>query len=289
MHSQLDSSESISLLIGFDSAWLANNRGAIVGVVRRIDGTYQEIGTPAAVTFDEAADTIVKWQLQERATETLVLLDQPTIVRNSTSQRPVENLVASSVSRRYGGMQPANTSRIEMFGLDAPVWSFLNKFGGPTYSPTSPGKSRVFETYPVATMIALDWILSDAKRPTGRLPKYNPDRRKTFSLHDWAYVCDRVASEFSVRNLFGLVSWLGTMRDNPSPRKAVQDALDACICLVTAFFLAEGKDCLMVGDVKTGFIMVPYGEDLHQELEIRCKTTGRDPQKWIKIFHAGVS
>ena len=54
-----------------------------------------------------------------------MLLDQPTIVKNATGQRPVENLVASSVSLRYGGMQPANTARVEMFGKSTPVWSFV--------------------------------------------------------------------------------------------------------------------------------------------------------------------
>jgi hypothetical protein len=59
----------------------------------------------------------------------LILLDQPMIVTNSTGQRPVEKIVGSAVSLRYGGMQPANTSRAEMFGPAAPLWPFLSRFG----------------------------------------------------------------------------------------------------------------------------------------------------------------
>jgi hypothetical protein len=47
----------------------------------------------------------------------------------------------------------------------------------------------VFETYPVLTMIALGWSLPDSSRPAGRLPKYNPGRRRTFAPADWRHVC----------------------------------------------------------------------------------------------------
>lgn len=73
---------------------------------------------------------IIGWQCQKKPAKTIILLDQPTIVRNSKGQRPVENLVAAPVSLRYGGVQPANTAKIEMFGEDAPVWHFLAQFGG---------------------------------------------------------------------------------------------------------------------------------------------------------------
>lgn len=120
-------------------------------------------------------------------------------------QRPVENLVGSPVSRRYGGMQPANTARREMFGQDAPVWPFLARFGGPA-NPLGPlTGTSVIETYPVLAMIALGWTLRDS-RPTGRLPKYNPDRQKTFSISDWRHVCQLASSAFRERGLLGAVS-----------------------------------------------------------------------------------
>jgi len=103
-------------LIGFDSAWTRKNRGAIVGVVRKEDGTFRELGQPRIASFTEAMDTISEWRNGECLAVTIVLLDQPTIVTNATGQRTVENLVTSPVSLRYGGMQPANTGRIDMFG-----------------------------------------------------------------------------------------------------------------------------------------------------------------------------
>lgn len=114
-----------TLLVGFDSAWTASKAGAIVGCVRLDDGSFGELGEPRIVDFAGGTDTIIEWQRQEAPASTLVLLDQPTIVKNATGQRTVENIVSSAVSVRYGGMQPAYTKKSEMFGADAPVWPFL--------------------------------------------------------------------------------------------------------------------------------------------------------------------
>jgi predicted RNase H-like nuclease len=173
-----------TLLVGFDSAWTPANAGAIVGALHFEDGTFRDLGVPQIVDFHEAEDVLSKWQAELHPISTIVLLDQPTIVKNVTGQRPVENIVASPVSLRYGGMQPANTARHEMFGDKAPVWPFLTGFGGPADPLGQVTETRVFETYPVLALIALGWTLTDS-RAAGRLPKYNPVRKKTFSLSDW--------------------------------------------------------------------------------------------------------
>ena len=170
-----------TLLVGFDSAWTRTNSGALVGVLLLEDGTFNELGPPRIGDYSQAQGVILQWQAEQLPTSTIVLLDQPTIVENPTGQRPVENIVGSVVGRRRGGMQPANTSKEEMFGRDAPMWPFLTRFGGPADPMEPVGDTRVFETYPVLTMISLLWTLPD-RRPAGRLPTYNPARRHTFSI-----------------------------------------------------------------------------------------------------------
>lgn len=271
-----------TLLVGFDSAWTSTNSGALVGALRADDGTLQELGSPQVVNYCQAEYTILGWQSQHAPATTIVLLDQPTIVKNAEGQRPVENLVGSPVSLRYGGMQPASTARKEMFGEDAPVWRFLTRFGGPADPLAAAAGTRTFETYPVLVMIALGWTLTDS-RPAGRLPKYNPGRG-TFSISDWRHVCQLVRAAVSARGLPGLVRWLDAAAGNKAPRKSDQDGLDACICLLAALYLAELNDCLMVGDLYTGYIVVPYGEGLREELERRCKKTGRAPAEWVRSF-----
>jgi predicted RNase H-like nuclease len=276
------------LLVGFDSAWTPNNSGAIVGVHRGGDGVLRELGAPRHVDFGEAEKLILRWQSETAAVATIVFLDQPTIVKNASGSRPVESIVSSPVSRRLGAMQPANTAKAEMFGADAPVWRFLSRFGGPANLFEPLAGTWVVETYPVLALIALGWTLADARR-TGRLPKYNPARRKNFSLSDWEHVCRLTSTSCRGRGLVGLTRWLDNAAANPSPRKGDQDCLDACLCLLTSILLAEGTECLMVGDHDTGYIVVPFGEELHTELHTRCERTGRAPTDWVRPFSLDAS
>lgn len=243
---------------------------------------------PETVTFADAERVVLRWQAEESPRTTIVLLDQPTIVRNGSGQRPVENIVASPVSLRLGGVQPANTSRREMFGVEAPVWSFLSRFGG-VPDPLQAGTGTlVFETYPVLAMIALDWILPHGRK-TGRLPKYNPERRKTFELADWQHVCARVADSLEAHGLVQLAEWSAAAAGNPKPRKRDQDGLDACLCLLVALHLAEQRDCLMVGNTSSGYIVVPHGQTLNAELEARCAGTDRRPADWVRTFRLALA
>jgi predicted RNase H-like nuclease len=272
-----------TLLVGFDSAWTRTNSGALVGALLLDDGTFHDLGPPRIVDYPQAQAAILKWQAERVPMSTIIMLDQPTIVENPTGQRIVENIVGSTVSRRGGGMQPANTSRKEMFGRDAPIWSFLKRFGGPA-NPVEPiGDTLVIETYPVLTLIALLWTLPDI-RPEGRLPKYNPERRKTFSISDWQRVCGLASSSFRERALFEIFRWVDDAAGKTSPRKTDQDGLDACLCLLVALYLVERKDCLMVGDGQTGYIVVPDGAELRAELVARCNQTGRAPSEWVRPF-----
>jgi predicted RNase H-like nuclease len=272
-----------TLLVGFDSAWTPTNSGALVGVLQLDNGTFREFGPPRIVDYRKAEGVILKWQAEQAPTATIVLLDQPTIVKNAAGQRPVENLVGSPVSLRYGGMQPANTAKEEMFGREAPVWPFLTRFGGPADPLQLVADTRVFETYPVLAMIALGWTLPDS-RAAGRLPKYNPERKKTFSISDWQHVCRLASGAFRERGLMVIYEWIEGAARNTSPRKSDQDGLDACLCLLVALYLAQRKDCLMVGDLQTGYMVVPDDAGLGAELEARCNQTGRAPSEWVRKF-----
>ena len=65
-----------TLLVGFDSAWTRTNSGALVGVLHRDDGTFDELGPPRIVDYSQAQRVILKWQAEQLPTSTIVLLDQ---------------------------------------------------------------------------------------------------------------------------------------------------------------------------------------------------------------------
>ena len=116
-----------TLVVGFDSAWSANNSGAIASVL--IDGgKAKEEFLLQPACFQHATDAIKQLQKLHRPTSTIIMIDQPIIVINKTGQRSVENIVSSIVGKRKGGMQPANTGKSAMFGDAAPVWAFLEAF-----------------------------------------------------------------------------------------------------------------------------------------------------------------
>jgi predicted RNase H-like nuclease len=280
-----------TLIVGFDSAWSLNNSGGIVGVFVTENGENISLGDPTVVNQEDAACLIKAWQKAHRAKSTLILIDQPTIVPNMHGQRPVENIIGSPISRRYGGVQPSNRSKKELFGDNAPIWEFLKEFDGacnPIQSFSSQHRNNnVIETYPALAMIAMGWLPDDNHiypRETGRLPKYNPDNRRNFSYDDWRFVCHQTALGIGSLGLSRLEKWLTNVENNESPRKQDQDCLDACICLLIGMHLVREKDCLFVGDMVAGYMVVPYGVTLHKELVVRCEITGRKPVEWLHKF-----
>jgi predicted RNase H-like nuclease len=276
-----------TLLVGFDSAWTPTKIGAIVGALIHNDGRITELGPPHPAQFEDAAGVIRGWQTAHSASSTLVLLDQPTIVVNDVGQRPVEHIVCPCVSRRRGGMQPANRGRTDMFGPTAPLWAFLAGFGGAADPFGPPQSIRVLETYPVLAIIALGWTLADQERPGGRLPKYNPERHKTFGISDWAHVCRTTSARLTAEGAPELGAWADIAATKTKPTKSDQDQLDACICLVSALHLARGRDALFVGCCDTGYIVVPDSETLRKELERRCVELGIESAMWVRVFRLG--
>ena len=175
-----------------------------------------------------------------------------------------------------------------MFGENAPIWPFLVRFGGAADPQGTPTATMVIETYPVLFMITLGWMLPD-KRATGRLPKYNPGRRKTFSIADWQHVCKLTSEALGKHGLTALARWIDSLAAIARPQKADQDGLDACVCLLVALSLVGRDECLMVGDQSSGYIVVPHSALLAAELEQRCKTTGRMPSDWVRPFRLAVT
>lgn len=271
------------LVVGFDSAWTEHNRGAIAGVVLHRDDTLVELGLPRVANFQEATQLICDWKESFPPNRTIIALDQPIIVRERNSMRPVERTVASIVTRLGGGVQPANTSRHAMFGVDAPIWRFLRAFGG-TVDPSGPTFSHcVLETYPVLAIAAFNWTL-----PTGsglsRLPKYNP-ARPTFMMDDWCHLCTQCALTLEQSRLASLAQWLrgvGTADTTRRPSKSDQDCVDACICLLVALHYARQQACLMIGDMKTGYMLVPSNDSLAESLRQRSQSAGKNPTQWVR-------
>jgi predicted RNase H-like nuclease len=219
----------LDIYIGFDSAWTDNPRapGAITALSVPDDGPA-EFQPPRLVSFEQALRFIRS--VQSNSGVTLVAIDQPTIVPNGTSMRPVERAAASLVSWMGGGVQPANRGRRGMFCDASPIWRFLHELAAvddPEGARAARSGLHIIEVFPALALPSLDL------RFFGRLkaPRYNPARRKTFRLDDWRTVAKAAERRFSIFGLRGPAAWCREAADLPSPRKADQDCLDAMLCL----------------------------------------------------------
>jgi predicted RNase H-like nuclease len=255
---------------GFDSAWSATNRGAIAHVLLTPDSL--QFMPPQVAGFDDALNSI---ELFGKNTDVEIIgIDQPLIVPNYTGYRPVERVFQPLLCSLKGAIQPAHRGKVAMFGDSAPIWPFLRSLSAEINWPLSiratSGRLAI-EIYPAAALLGL---FLDDFLPRKRTAKYNPGRRKTFSLLDWKLVCGRISELASQLEIAGIPEWADSHAQIEKPRKADQDCLDAVICvLITHLWWKYGYErSLVVGDFDTGYIVTPTNTIMTASLVLTAST-----------------
>lgn len=260
--------DRMDIFIGFDSAWADNARapGAIcaVGLEGGVPAVFHR---PRLVSFSQALAFIE--EVRSPSGVSLVALDQPTLVPNATSMRPVERAAASLISWMGGGAQPANRGRTGMFCKAAPVWRFLTSLG----AEEDPERARdaddglfIMEVFPALALASL------GPGFFGRLagPRYNPGRAKTFRAADWVKVAETAAAEASAFGCVELAGWCREAGALAKPRKADQDMLDAALCTLIAlrWRLRARQDSLLLGDLTSGYMVLPASQTVRERLTV---------------------
>lgn len=264
----------MDVYVGFDSAWADNPKapGAICAVGIE---DYQPVGfyPPRLVSFAGALAFIR--EVTSNSGTTLVALDQPTLVPNLISMRPVERVAASLISWLGGGVQPSNRGRIGMFCDNSPVWPFLsalNAIERPEEARIATSGLYLMEVFPAIALASMhpDFF--------GRLkaPRYNPDRKKTFLMNDWARVTRVAAESADSLKCAQLAEWCRAASELSSPRKADQDKLDSVLCALIAlrWRLREREASLILGDATTGYMVMPVTPDARNYLRPRAAMHG---------------
>jgi predicted RNase H-like nuclease len=250
--------------IGFDSAWTDNPKapGACCAVTFD-DGAAVRFHAPRLASFDQALEFIQDVRTQF----TLVALDQPTIVPNLTSMRPVERVAASLVSWLGGGVQPSNRGRIGMFCDNSPIWTFLSALGAiedPEAARRAPGGLYLMEVFPAIALASI------SPEFFGRLkaPRYNPGRMKTYLAADWVRVAEAAATEAQALGCGQLADWCGEASRLPQPKKADQDMLDAAICVLIAvrWRRRPRQESILLGDMISGYMVTPASLQVRERL-----------------------
>jgi predicted RNase H-like nuclease len=260
--------------VGFDSAWMGNVKapGAICAVTME-DGAPVRWHPPVLVGFDQALTFIT--DVTRGSRYSLVALDQPTVVPNLTSNRPVERLAGSLVAWNGGGTQSSNRGRLGMFCAASPIWGFLRSLGAiedPEAARTATDGLYLVETYPAAALPTL------AASSFGRLAalKYNPKPRSKFRPDDWITVATAAQAESLSLGCADVADWCVTAAGIPKVVKADQDKLDAVICVLVAirWRLRPRTNSVMLGDLVTGYMVIPASPDVGAYLTAAVKDKG---------------
>ena len=252
-------------IVGFDSAWIDNPKapGAVCGLQHREAGW--NLIEPELASF--AAALAFTRRMQAECDLCLVALDQPTIVPNMTSCRPVDRVAGALISWLGGGVQPANRSKVGMFDDDAPVWRFKGELGAledPERARSSTQGLFLIEVFPAIALPTLE--VAYFGRKLG--PRYNPERRKTFKLEYWQGVLGAVARFAASEGLAGVASWAEHAGMLERPRKADQDKLDAILCALVGYqwLMKSRSDSIMIGDLQQGYMIAPASAEVRARL-----------------------
>ncbi|MFD1702921.1 DUF429 domain-containing protein [Methylopila henanensis] len=261
-------------IIGFDSAWVDKPTApGAVCAIRLTDGGRLKFIEPLLASFAQALEFIR--EEQRHSERCLVALDQPTIVPNASSCRPVDRVAGSLISWLGGGVQPANRSKIGMFDDAAPIWRFKEALGAiedPEGARSAAYGLFLIEAFPAMALPTLEAAYFGYKLG----PRYNPDRRKTFKLEHWRGVLAAVSRFALVEGLAGIANWAEKATAIEKPRKADQDKLDAVICALVGYqWLVKSRaGSVMIGDLKTGYMIVPVSPDVRTRLRLAAVVRG---------------
>ena len=214
-------------------------------------------GLPKPASFEQAVKIIE--DLCSEYGYVLVAIDQPTIVPNPSGSRPVERVASSLIGKLRSGVQPANRGKDDFFGDNAPIWRFLNQVSArqdPTEARSADRGRFLIEVFPALALPALAPIVMER----GVAARYNPSRRRTFSLQDWRLVAGAVKRYADQLCLRDLSVWAAQTMDIANPTKVNQDCLDASICLMIALLwrIEQRRDRLaFIGDCQSGYMVTP--------------------------------
>jgi predicted RNase H-like nuclease len=261
------------VVVGFDSAWTdsPDRPGAICAAHFR-GAECLVFEPPRLASFADGLSFIGR--VERPDVPLLVALDQPTIVRNETGSRPADKVAASLMGWLGGGVQPASRSRVGMFDGSAPIWRFLADLGA-AQSPEearSAGLGRhLIEVFPALALAAFDPAFYG--RNLG--PRYNPERRKTFSIGVWRAVLRVVAEESQRLGCHEAAEWVGRL-DVERARKQDQDRLDSLICLLVGlrWRLEPRARSVMLGCLDHGYMIAPTAPLMHQRLSRAASLRG---------------
>ncbi len=189
----------------------------------------------------------------------IIAIDAPTLIPNATGSRLPDKLTHKHFGKYHAGCYPANlglafAQRTVNFGLELESRGFLH---APTIQPQKAGRYQV-EVFPHPAIVQLFGLNRILKYKKGRIGDRLLELTKLYN-----YITDILPTLEPSLNLdinshflnFDLISTC-----TGKVLKSTEDKLDSIICAyVAAYWWYWGEERnLVLGDVSTGYIVIPY-------------------------------
>jgi predicted RNase H-like nuclease len=236
---------------GFDSAWGTRNKGAICDLLSENYSLKLE-ADPAIASWDDA---VVRAHQPVGADLHVWAVDQPLVVANQDSCRPVDRQLASALMGDFQcGAHSANLA-LPPWRAGAPIWSFLGALEHAGYRqepfaiPSAARGRFYFECYPHPALLGLFDL--------DRLVRYKVHHKDSQAWHALVQLLrSLVDAELPVTNIGSFV------REDLPQTKQNEDRLDALIAAYVAAYWAKFglSRSTLLGDLSTGYIVTPHSE-----------------------------
>jgi len=176
-----------------------------------------------------------------------VTVDAPVVCPNRTGTRPVDRLTHRMFHRQHAACHPANLTKCPR---PPRIARLLKKRGFKVGWQPTPGKKTVAEVYPHPAMVRMFGIPRIVKYKKGSVAERTTEFRRLQGL-----IKQCLKKKFSGLRIHSETAAL--LRDRWS--KPVEDRTDALFCALIGLWhwMHRGKKSQVIGDRKTGFILLP--------------------------------
>lgn len=250
---------------GIDLAWSYKNSTGIAVLELDKTGKMCTLVHYGLASTDEDIISILKKSVGNN--DAFIAIDAPLIVPNETGRRPAEDIVSKLFRKYHAAPYPSNRKNMTKWSEEIRGEALSKKLEDNNFihSPYLLNNSHpriFFEVYPhpsTISMFNIDRIIEY---------KSKPNRSIDHKIKEFGKYLVHIKS-FADKNKISLPKELfkkNISKLNLRELKDYEDTLDAVFCSFIAYYSWKNpKECLVLGDMKTGYILTPAKESIRKE------------------------
>ncbi len=251
------------VIIGIDLAWGNKKPDGVAAIeVRRNSCRVKGFAYPQG---DDELLSVLDSMLAN-GDRAFITIDAPIVCPNLTGTRPVDRLTHTLFHREHAACHPANLRKCPR---PERIRQKLEAMGMVTGWQLDGNKRLVAEVYPHPAMVRLFRLRRIIKYKKGTVEQRSKEFRRLQSL------LRRFLAE-SFPKLILDQDAVSLLRAKWS--KPVEDRIDALFCALIGLWHVEGKGSETIGDLATGFILLPADQRRRPPIVVKRE---RSRDRWV--------